>query len=83
MDDLGAQQVAAMQFAGGRSMAQVAEQWDRDLEWVEGAVRRVLLATIPERDGGTKVPRAEVQADRRMDAEQYEGLQAQLFGRMG
>lgn len=79
MDDASAQDVAAMQFAGGRSMAQVAEQWDREVDWVEAAVRRALLATIPARDGGTKQPRAEVQAERRMDAAQAEGLQPALF----
>jgi hypothetical protein len=53
-----------MQFAGGRSIAQLAEEWQRDGAWVEESVRRALLASIPRRDGGLKPSRAEVRADR-------------------
>ncbi len=56
--DKAAQEVAAMQFAGGLSLARVAELWQRDASWVEDAVRNALLATIPLRDGGSKLPRA-------------------------
>ena len=55
MDDQAAREVVAMQFAGGLSIARLAEDWERDPEWVEEAIRRALLETIPERNGGLKV----------------------------
>ncbi len=61
MDD--SQQVAAMQFAGGMSIARVAEVWEKDADWVQAAIRAALLQTIPERDGGMKHPRAEIRAE--------------------
>lgn len=51
-----------MQFAGGMSIARIAEQWERDAEWVEAAIRQALRVYIPRRDGGLKAPRAEVRA---------------------
>ncbi len=71
MDDAG--EVAAMQFAGGMSMARVAQLWDRDAEWVEAAVRMALLRTIPIRDGGTKVTRVELRAERQTEELQDAG----------
>lgn len=62
VDDAAAAEVAAMQFAGGRSIAQVAEAWERDMSWVEAAIRRALLETIPRCQGGLKAPRVETRA---------------------
>lgn len=59
-----AAEVAAMQFAGGMSVEHVALEWDRDVEWVEAAIRRELLKLIPRRDGGLKASRTEVRAER-------------------
>ena len=67
-----AAQVAAMQFAGGRSMADLAVEWERDVEWVENAVRRALLARIPVRDGGLRLSRRE---RRRRRAEQQQRVE--------
>jgi len=60
--DEAAAEVAAMQFAGGMAVAEVAARWERDAAWVEAAVRRALLVYIPRRDGGLKMPRSEVRA---------------------
>jgi urease accessory protein UreF len=60
-DDV-AREVAAMQFAGGRSIVQVAAEWERDPQWVEEAVREALLERIPQRSGGLMVSRAETRA---------------------
>lgn len=57
MDDA-AREVVAMQFAGGRSIAALAEDWERDAAWVEDAVRQALLEKIPKAAGGLKAPRA-------------------------
>lgn len=46
-----------MQFAGGKSVAQLMEEWERNTEWVEGAIRAALLGSIPTRDGGLKPSR--------------------------
>ena len=59
VDEDEAAQVAAMQFAGGMPIARIAEAWDRERGWVEEAIRVALLATIPRRDGGLKMPRTE------------------------
>lgn len=72
-------QVVAMQFAGGMSIAELAAVWERDLEWVESAIRRAVLATIPERDGGLKAPRAEVRAVRHEDLEASRDAQGVLW----
>ncbi len=47
-----------MQFAGGRSVADVAALWERDEQWVLDAIRAAILASVPVRDGGTKTPRS-------------------------
>ena len=59
MEEEAAREVAAMQFAGGMSIARVAGEWERDAEWVEQAIRRALLERIPHRDGGLKLSRTE------------------------
>lgn len=66
MDDPSAE-VAAMQFAGGMSIARVGVLWEKDAEWVEEAIRYALLTSIPRRDGGLKESRTEARAERRAD----------------
>jgi len=78
MDDQAAREVVAMQFAGGMSIARLAEEWDRDPEWVEEAIRQALLATIPERDGGLKVPRSLARAERSEELEAVKAAQSTL-----
>ena len=63
-DDRDAMEVAAMQFAGGMPAARVAELWDREIEWVEDAIRLALLGHIPKRNGGLKASRSELRAER-------------------
>lgn len=77
--DKAARAVVAMQFAGGMSIARLAQDWERSLEWVEQAIREALLATIPQRDGGLKVPRGAVRAERSEELEQIRGAQSELF----
>lgn len=79
MNDEDRAQVVAMQFAGGMSVAQLAEEWERDAAWVEAAIRRTLLETIPERDGGLKVPRAEERAMRSEDEQAAHEAQGELW----
>lgn len=67
--DDAAGEVAAMQFAGGMTIAEVAAQWDREPRWVEQAIRNALLASIPRRDGGLKAPRVEQRAGRSDEAQ--------------
>jgi hypothetical protein len=64
MDDQAAREVVAMQFAGGMSIARLAESWERDAAWVEEAIRHALLENIPKRDGGLKPSRSEIRAER-------------------
>lgn len=64
LENDGALEVAAMQFAGGMSIAQVAEHWEREAQWVEAAIRAALLERIPRRDGGLKASRTETRAER-------------------
>lgn len=59
-----AAEVAAMQFAGGMSIARVAALWEKEAEWVEASIRQALRAAIPRRDGGTKMSRTEARAAR-------------------
>lgn len=59
-----AREIVAMQFAGGRSIEGLAEEWERDRDWIEEAIRQALLESIPERDGGLKVSRREQRAER-------------------
>lgn len=73
MDDEAAREVVAMQFAGGMSIARLVEDWERDQEWVEAAIRAALLRSIPIRDGGLKAPRTETRAGR---AEELEAIKA-------
>ena len=67
LEDDAAAEVAAMQFAGGMTIAQVADLWQRAAGWVEDAVRRALREQIPRKDGGLKEPRAETRAARSME----------------
>jgi hypothetical protein len=71
-------EVIAMQFAGGVSIARLAEVWERDAGWIEGVIRVALLKTIPERDGGLKPPRAEVRAERSEELEEIRAAQGVL-----
>lgn len=74
----GAGEVAAMQFAGGMSIEHVASLWDREVEWVEDAVRRELLKFIPRRDGGLKATRTEQRAERHCMQQPAGSVQAKL-----
>jgi uncharacterized protein YbbK (DUF523 family) len=80
MDDQAVREVVAMQFAGGMSIARLAEEWERDQAWVEEAIRQALLEEIPERDGGLKVPRRTVRAERAEEIEAVRDAQGALFG---
>lgn len=71
-------EAAAMQFAGGWSLERVAREWERDVGWAEDAVRRALLATIPERVGGLRPSRAELAAERGETRRRLEELQGTL-----
>ena len=71
-------EVAAMQFAAGRSVADLAEEWEQSTAWVEAAVRRALLAQIPQRDGGLKPSRAESRAERSEEQMRLDALQGRL-----
>jgi hypothetical protein len=53
-----------MQFAAGRTIAWLAEEWGWDAERVEEAVRAALLERIPVRDGGLKPARAHISVER-------------------
>lgn len=77
--DDAAGELAAMQFAGGMSIAQLAEAWEREAAWVEEAIRRALLETIPERNGGLKFPRSEVRAERNEAREAAREAQGRLW----
>jgi hypothetical protein len=79
MDEKAAGAVAAMQFAAGRSIAEVAEEWERDTAWMEEAIRRTLLESIPRRDGGRMRPRAEARAQRQETRESIRAMQSKLF----
>lgn len=79
MDDQAAKEVVAMQFAGGLSIARLAEDWERDQAWVEDAIRQALLREIPVKDGGLKPPRAEERAERAEELEEVRKAQGVLF----
>ena len=66
-DDNATGEVAAMQFAGGLSIERVAALWERDTDWVEAAIRRALLESIPRRDGGTKLSRSEARQAQKLE----------------
>jgi hypothetical protein len=76
--DEAAREVVAMQFAGGKTVAQLAEEWERTAEWVEDAIRAALLESIPVRDGGMKVSRSEARAQRSEELQGIRGAQAKL-----
>ena len=78
MDDQAAREVVAMQFAGGLSIARLAEDWERDQAWIEDAIRRALLETIPERNGGLKVSRWKAQTERSEELEAVRDAQSSL-----
>ena len=78
MEDADCAQVVAMQFAGGLSIARLAEEWERDAAWIESAIRQALLEAIPQRDGGLKAPRGEVRAARSEALEALRGTQRVL-----
>ena len=67
-----------MQFAGGMSIARLAEEWERDRGWVEEAIRQALLRSIPRREGGLKVSRAEASAQRSEELEAVRNAQGKL-----
>ena len=71
-------EVAALQFAGGRSIAQVAAEWERDASWVESAIRRKLLEQVPQRAGGLKPARDAGRAERCEERRCREELQESL-----
>lgn len=64
-----ARDVVAMQFAGGRSIAQLVMEWESTEAWVEDAIRQALLREIPQKDGGLKPPRRQSQAERALARE--------------
>lgn len=76
--DEAAAEVAAMQFAGGKSIAEVAAEWEMEPERVEAAVRRALLATIPKYAGGLKPTRFEVRKRRGAKAKAAREAQREL-----
>jgi uncharacterized protein YbbK (DUF523 family) len=78
MDDQAVREVVAMQFAGGMSIARLAEEWERDQAWVEEAIRQALLEEIPERYGGLKVPRRTVRAERTGELQELREAQGVL-----
>lgn len=71
-------EVAAMQFAAGRSVTELAADWERDIAWVEGAVRRMLLLQIPQRVGGLKPARSQAREERDGEQMRLDELQASL-----
>lgn len=79
IEDQAAREVVAMQFAGGISIARLAEDWERDTGWVEEAIRQALLVSIPKRDGGLKASRTEVRSERRQENEAVRGSQETLW----
>ena len=68
-----------MQFAGGISIARLAEEWERDPTWVEDAIREWMLHEIPLRDGGLKIPRRQGRIERAEDLEAVREAQGALF----
>ncbi len=71
-------EVAAAQFAGGMEIAVIAEEWDRDENWVVSAIRRALLKFIPAREGGLKRSRTERQSAKRAEETRIGELQPTL-----
>jgi hypothetical protein len=79
MDDQAAREVAAMQFAGGMSIARLAEEWERDAAWVEESIRLALLESIPKRDGGLKVSKVEARAEISQELKAAREMQLELL----
>jgi hypothetical protein len=75
--DDAAAQVAGL-FAGGMSIAQLADEWGEDAAWVEAAIRVALLGYIPKREGGTKISRTEARAERKEDVRALRAAQGVL-----
>lgn len=71
-------EVIAAQFAGGLSIARLAEEWERDEAWVEAAIRHALLLYIPRRSGGLKASRTEVRAMRSEELAAAQAAQEKL-----
>jgi len=71
-------EIAAAQFAGGMSIAQVAREWDREAQWVESSIRQALLNYIPRRDGGLKATRTELRAMRSEEVQAARETQQKL-----
>ncbi len=71
-------ELAAMQFAGGMTIEQLARLWERDGDWVEKAIRRTLLAQIPRWAGGMKAARSVTRADRSGESELVRRMQGVL-----
>ena len=69
-DDEVAGEVAAMQFAGGKSIAELAVEWEQQAGWVEAAIRRALLELIPRSDGGLKPARMGAREQRRLETDE-------------
>ena len=59
--------VIAAQFAGGLSIARLAEEWDVDHAAVEDAVRSQFRLLIPRWAGGEKPTRDELRKQRRIE----------------
>jgi hypothetical protein len=59
-----------MQFAGGKSIAEVAAEWETEPGWVEAAVRRALLESIPRWSGGLKATRTQKRERRRLETDE-------------
>jgi hypothetical protein len=72
MEDEAAGEVAAMQFAGGRTIADVAAEWERDAAWLEAAIRQALRVRMTEREGGLRPTRAAERAERNEGAEELQ-----------
>lgn len=77
-DETGAAQVVAMQFAGGRSITRLADEWERDAAWIEEAIRRTLRETIPKRNGGMKISRRAASKERSAQTAARREAQASL-----
>lgn len=71
-------EVVSAQFAGGMTIAQLVEEWEREASWIEGVIRRALLEYIPAREGGLKQSRTQVREARREDLAEIRAAQGAL-----
>ncbi|HVW78525.1 MAG TPA: helix-turn-helix domain-containing protein [Alloacidobacterium sp.] len=79
-DELAAsREVVAAQFAGGLTIARLAEDWEKSVAWIEDAIRHALLLYIPRRSGGLKASRTEVKAERSEELAAIRAAQEKLF----